>query len=355
MRAIPAQWWILVRRNFRVFFSDWQNLVLVAAQAPAVALLIVLAFWGYRADNRDDNHFARVVYYFHEYKAPYEADHAAIPIRGEVVPMAEDAAERETFRVSEPAARTRAAIYFVLISAAIWIGIMSACREVVNEYPVVVREAHSCMSLLAYVTAKSFVQAVLVAVQSAVLCLIVVSLLFEDTWWDGLSRLWIPVWLTAFTSACLGLLVSAASPTSRAALTVVPLLMMPQLLLGGLLRPPSEAESPNRLRMALSNVTIQKWGFQAALRTDKYAEGGVLCVRFSPRSGYARYRDMNLLSCETKSLSTMLFGRRGEAPRPLRELTEGFITPMNIPRVILGLMSVVCVALGYVALRWRCG
>jgi len=61
-----------------------------------------------------------------------------------------------------------------------------------------------------------------------------------------------------------------------AAVTAVPLLLVPQLLLGGFVRSRSAFDELGPVHPALSEVTIQRWGFEAAVATDAYARDGVL-------------------------------------------------------------------------------
>ena len=93
-----------------------------------------------------------------------------------------------------------------------------------------------------YLAAKFIVLTLIVALQTALLVALVGPAMLGLTVMAGL-KLWGVLWLTAVDAVSLGLLLSAASPSIRVALTLVPLLMLPQILFGGLLRPgPSAVE-----------------------------------------------------------------------------------------------------------------
>lgn len=75
-------------------------------------------------------------------------------------------------------------------------------------------------------------------------------------------------WRWRVSAAALGLLVSALSRTYAIALSMVPPIMIYQLLFGGLLRAP-EAQEPGVGRLAVfRTVAVQRWAFEAVLACD---------------------------------------------------------------------------------------
>jgi hypothetical protein len=261
--------------------------------------------------------------------------------------------DQETRLISVSAAQRRAAIYFVLVSGAIWIGVMGACREIVDEKDVIFRELRTCVDAFPYVVAKCVAQGLLVGGQTAVLAGVVASVLLHGGW-QAVIVLWAVLWAAGFAAACLGLLVSAVARDSRTALTIVPVLMIPQLLLGGLLRPPAQAGEASVARRLCEYATIQRWGFEAAVATDSYRESGVVSVEFASWDLRARYAEFNLLKSEEKGIMSLLF--RETALDRARPTEQPYVTWVFLSRLALVCLFAVLFLLGtWVAVRTRFG
>jgi hypothetical protein len=95
----------------------------------------------------------------------------------------------------------------------------------------------------------------------------------------GIAGLMGALWLTALAAAGIGLLAAALAPTARAALTAVPLIMVPQILFAGLLRPEAALARDVFLPRWLGYASLQRWGFELALTT---ANGQVESVSLAP-------------------------------------------------------------------------
>ncbi|HSP63508.1 MAG TPA: FHA domain-containing protein [Pyrinomonadaceae bacterium] len=130
--------------------------------------------------------------------------------------------------------------YFMLALVAIWFGTSVASREIIRERAVYTRERMVNLRLLPYVASKLFVLSLIVSVQ----CLLLYcSLKFLH--YVGLMNL--PGWalpqllvilITALVGIALGLLVSAMVKTSEMATSLVPLILIPQILFCGLVGVP---------------------------------------------------------------------------------------------------------------------
>ena len=133
--------------------------------------------------------------------------------------------------------------YFVLGLVALWFGTSVASREIIRERAVYSRERMVNLALFPYVGSKLFVLALIVSVQ----CL----LLFGSLKWlhyAGLMNL--PGWalpqfaiiiITGMVGIALGLFVSAMVKTSEMATSLVPLILIPQILFSGLVGVPQGA------------------------------------------------------------------------------------------------------------------
>jgi ABC-type multidrug transport system ATPase subunit/pSer/pThr/pTyr-binding forkhead associated (FHA) protein len=130
--------------------------------------------------------------------------------------------------------------YFMLALVSIWFGTSVASREIIRERAVYTRERMVNLTLLPYVSSKLFVLALIVSFQCV---LLFGSLKFLH--YAGLMNL--PGWaipqlviilLTAMVGIALGLLVSAMVKTSEMATSLVPLILIPQILFSGLVGVP---------------------------------------------------------------------------------------------------------------------
>lgn len=152
--------------------------------------------------------------------------------------------------------------YFVMALVAIWFGTSVASREVIRERAVYTRERMVNLRLLPYVGSKLFVLAMIVSLQ----CLLLYgSLKFFH--YTGLMN--VPGWaipqvtimlITAMVGIALGLFISAIVKTSEMATSMVPLILIPQILFCGLVGVPE-----NTARV-ISTVVPATWAFDGIKR-----------------------------------------------------------------------------------------
>jgi len=133
--------------------------------------------------------------------------------------------------------------YFVLSLVAVWFGTSLSAREIIRERPVYNRERMVNLGLMPYLMSKLFILGIIVGVQ----CLFLfVPLKFLDFTGlmpmpgelFGIPQLWAML-LTAGVGIALGLLISALVKTSEMATSLVPLILIPQILFSGLVGIPS--------------------------------------------------------------------------------------------------------------------
>ena len=130
--------------------------------------------------------------------------------------------------------------FFMLALVSIWFGTSVASREIIRERAVYTRERMVNLRLLPYVGSKLFVLALIVSFQCF---LLFASLkLFHYAGLMDLPGWAIPqlviILLTAMVGIALGLLVSAMVKTSEMATSLVPLILIPQILFSGLVGVP---------------------------------------------------------------------------------------------------------------------
>ena len=183
--------------------------------------------------------------------------------------------------------------YFVMALVAIWFGTSVASREIIRERAVYTRERMVNMRLLPYVGSKIFVLAMIVSFQ----CLLLYgSLKFMH--YTGLLS--VPGWaipqitivlITAMVGIALGLFISAIVKTSEMATSMVPLILIPQILFSGLVGVPQ-----NTARV-ISTVVPATWAFDGIKRFSTLdtldEEGSDPDGANKGRGLYKHYEDLN--------------------------------------------------------------
>jgi ABC-type multidrug transport system ATPase subunit/pSer/pThr/pTyr-binding forkhead associated (FHA) protein len=154
---------------------------------------------------------------------------------------------------------------FVTALAAIWFGCSGTAREIVQEWPVYRRERMVGLSIASYLAAKVTVLAAIVAVQTG--CLLgVVGLAcgFQGPWWHA----WLVLAAAALAGGAVGLVISATLRTTEAAAGVLPILLLPMIVLGGILVPLADLPGPTR---ALAAAMPSRWAFEGLMVPEALA------------------------------------------------------------------------------------
>jgi ABC-type multidrug transport system, ATPase component len=150
---------------------------------------------------------------------------------------------------------------FLMVISAIWLGTSNAIREIVSEKAIYFRERMVFLRIPEYVMSKFAVLALLCAAQCAML---VYGLKFVDVQGHWFA-LFLVGFLVSLVGLGLGLLTSALSPTQMTALSLLPLIVLPMVILGGGMVPLPQMPEPVRM---LSNVMPSRWGYEAMLHLE---------------------------------------------------------------------------------------
>jgi ABC-type multidrug transport system ATPase subunit len=197
-------------------------------------------------------------------------------------------------KISFSSASQRGVVLFALILAAIWFGTIGSCIDIVRERAIFSREKKTCVSVSTYLLSKTFIKVCITGVQVIVLLCCILgfpmlaelyglenSVFFSTKLLDVADifsfakNIFVILWVVAAVSSCLGLFVSAFATTERMALMSIPMLLIPQILFGGVLRPDGLVKTSEFPRL-MGKFTIQRWAFDAALSCDPYAKANVL-------------------------------------------------------------------------------
>lgn len=177
---------VLCSRYFRLIVNDRQRLLLLLLQAPVLALLISLV-----ADGKQ----------FEQYEMTKS-------------------------------------LLFALSCSAFWVGMLNAIQEICKERSILKREYMTGLSLNDYILSKILVLGVMCLLQSGLILVVfalTVGLPDEGLFTAPALEMLITTFLTAVASTAMGLFVSSLFSNADRAMTVAPILLMPQILFSGLI------------------------------------------------------------------------------------------------------------------------
>lgn len=202
-----VQWMTLSRRYLEVLLKDKLNLLILFAQAPIIAFLTFIV-------------------------------------------MGAD--------------RPRDFVYFVVSIVAIWFGTSVSAREIIREAAVYKRERMFNLGVIPYYFSKLFVLALIVLIQCILLYVPlkffhITGLMPMPGDLGGIPQFWAML-LTASVGIATGLLISAMVRTSQMATSLVPLILIPQILFSGLVG------VPQGLSKVVSMTIPAAWSFDTMKR-----------------------------------------------------------------------------------------
>lgn len=211
------QFWLLSCRYISVLVRDRLNLGILLAQAPFLALIILMVF---PADS---------------FKAVVSQDGTS-PLRYANL------------------------VTFLLAMIAIWFGVSNSVREIVKEEPITTRERLAFLKMSAYLASKFIVLAGLSTVQCTILIIAVGARMgwfdihTKDVWMLGGVLL-----LTSLAGLSLGLAISSLARSSDQAISLTPLILVPQIVFSGLFLPDNSSALVN----GMAELHISHWAYGA--------------------------------------------------------------------------------------------
>ncbi len=150
---------------------------------------------------------------------------------------------------------------FLMLIAAIWLGTGNAAREIVSEWPIYRRERMFNLRILPYLFSKLLVLGALSLVQ----VILLVSIIYFSV---GIEYFW-PItgilFGIAFLSGILGLFVSSLVDNADKVGSIIPLILLPQIMLAGVIH---KMQAENEW---LSYPTISRWGMELIANLEEEA------------------------------------------------------------------------------------
>lgn len=151
--------------------------------------------------------------------------------------------------------------FFTILSACIWIGIFNSIQKICKERDIIKHEHRSGMHISSYVISHVIYQGVICLVQSIIM--LVCCMIFIDfnskgiIFSSSLIEYFITIFLAIFSSDIMGLAVSSIVKTPNTAMTIMPFILIIQLIMSGVL---FELDG---IVEKVANLTISKWGMEA--------------------------------------------------------------------------------------------
>src|SRR6202035_3262631 len=143
-----------------------------------------------------------------------------------------------------------------------WFGCSNAAREIVAEWPVFSRERMVGLRLTAYLVSKLALLSVIGLAQCGLLFAIVRTGCRVTAPWPWLLG---GLFLSALVGTALGLTISALARSSEVAISLVPIVILPMVMLGGMLRPVDDMDQPAR---TLAHLMSSRWAFELAASAE---------------------------------------------------------------------------------------
>ncbi len=236
-RSLLRQTATLTARYVRTFARDKRTLAILLGQAPVIAALIAVL---------------------------YPAELLRFPDR-------------------QP---TRSAQYvFLLVTAALWLGLIDSCREIVKERSIVLREFAVGVRLDAYLLAKAGVLFLLTAVQCLLLVAVATAIQPLHASFVGYFDLTGLLVLTSWSAVGLGLVVSTLARSVDQATSLIPLLLIPQLLFGAALVPFAKMSTAVKL---IADLMVSRWAFAGTGNAIQMNQRLADAPQLASVSGYGR-------------------------------------------------------------------
>jgi energy-coupling factor transporter ATP-binding protein EcfA2 len=164
--------------------------------------------------------------------------------------------------VLDPPGRGRPAeatqLLFLLVITVVWMGLVDGAREIVKERALLDRERSVGVRLGAYLTSKAAVLFPLLALQTALLLLIVFGIRPAGESLQAYAAVFAVLMLTGFVSVALGLLISSVVATEDQATSLLPLGLIPQLLFAGAIASVQDMGQPVR---AVADLMPSRWAY----------------------------------------------------------------------------------------------
>lgn len=174
----------------------------------------------------------------------------------------------------------RLAVPFLMAISSVWFGVNNAAREIVSEAPIYKRERMFNVLIFPYIFSKITVLGVFAFVQAVLFNLIIGINYSGNLHWNDpvLGTVW--MFFLTVSSSLLGLFISSVFSTSEKVMSIVPIVVIPQIMLAGIV-----ANIQNGGVEFISYFTFSRWGTEGFSLIQKNVIDKVPLVNTDPSSG----------------------------------------------------------------------
>lgn len=161
---------------------------------------------------------------------------------------------------------------FIICIASIFFGAFNAAREFTAERGIFARESVSTIRIAPYVFSKFLPLLALGGFQALILSIFATTFLgFQGSF----IFYWFVITISAGAASALGLLISAASRSAEMAMTIVPIVLIFQIVLSGYLRPINNKQMD--FVTLMSSTMIGRWSIDALFESERMglSDGGL--------------------------------------------------------------------------------
>jgi len=202
---------ILTTRYAAIFSRDMRNLLIIGLQAPLIGLIIVIVY--------------------------QELANTNLP-----------KSMQESFTEG---------VMFLMVLSALWFGTSNAAREIAKERAIFKRERMIFLKLGPYILSKFLFLSLICFFQCILMMGIVFGLL--PTIAENLPQIFLIIFLSSLAGISMGLAISSLVSTSNMAVSLVPLVLLPQIIFSGMVYP-EERMNKNPYTMTISRCMVAYWG-----------------------------------------------------------------------------------------------
>lgn len=162
-------------------------------------------------------------------------------------------------------------LFFMAVSA-VWFGVSNAAREIISERAIYRRERMFNMAVGNYFFSKWIVLGLMSAIQ------LLIFLLILKGFYGSQLDFFIPTFLfllcISLSAILFGLLLSAWSESVESVMSILPVALMPQIILAGVVSP-----LQGKFTEILSYLTFGRWGTEGLCRIQDFNEKGLFQVQ----------------------------------------------------------------------------
>lgn len=158
--------------------------------------------------------------------------------------------------------RPNMGVIFLLAIAAVWFGVSNSAKEIVGEKDIAKREFRVNILPSSYLISKQLILLLLSSIQTFIFLLILFAYYSEL---NNFFIVYVGMLIFSLCAIQFGLLLSSITRTVEEVMSLLPIALMPQIILSGILQPINSG-----LTMVLSYLTIGRWATELLARLQDF-------------------------------------------------------------------------------------